>query len=489
MIKIMGRNFVYSIINFLATFTLCCLVSCNEYEPFDEHDLVTMDYETAFVKEFGKPAANHDWGFVDQPIMDFGQATRTVDANSNQWYSNYHTQLNIPGYPDHLHGYFRGTNTLDANGSYTKIIDQEEADKQSDPNWVPNNAGNPKGDITLEEREYVWKWFSTRQNPTSTAIHWDSFFVQYVDSWSDRYPSNKRNMDQLGYEDTHGGWEHINDFNGTTNTMKYVYNAGTENWTYRASHSNSYVYDKYTIQHLIFDIPQIHCPYGCTTHHYDGWYVAFDYESVKFEGDGSLERNSVYGDGYYNDWIVKVSPGNMVGTPETVRVMCEDLGGSFDWDFNDVVFDVSFRRYGSQIYACIAVQAAGGTLPITIGTTDPDYEVHKLLGDGSLTPIIHPWTFAYYEVEYTGEFSDDNTLNAKNIPIYVNGQTATYAISNKSAIAQEFACPDYVQWSEELVNICVTYPNVPEWVSKGRCDNVWTMNPAAQQQTINKVVE
>ena len=487
----MGRKLLYSIVSFLAITSVSCLVSCRDYEPFTEHDLANFEYETEFVKVFGKPMANHDFGFTEQPIVTFGEKTRTVDTNSNMWYTTYHENLNIPGFPDELHGYFRGTNTMNGDGTYSKKITQADADAQSDQNWVQNNVGNPKGDVTEEERAYVWKWFSEHQNPTSTAIHWDSFFIQYVTTWNDHYPSESRNMDLLGYESISGNWEHINNFNNKTVAMQYVYNAGTENWTYWSSFSSSYQNDKYNIQHLVFDIPQTNCPEGCDNHHYDGWYVAFDYEGYVYEGDGSLRNGSVFADGYYNDWIVKVSPGNLVGTPTTVRVMCEDLGGTSDWDFNDVVFDVSFRKYDGKVYAGITLQAAGGTLPITVGTKDPNYEVHKLLGDGSLTPIIHPATYHYYEVEFTGMYSSDNTANAKNIPIYVNGSqtdvsdTDYYTIVN-SNVAQKFACPDEVQWTEENEFILNKYPELKNWIQQGgRAD--WGLHNNNNQTNNNQI--
>lgn len=448
MIKIMGRNFVYSIINFLATFTLCCLVSCNEYVPFDEHDFAKLQYEEDFVKTFGKPMPNHNWGFVDQPVVSFGSETRNVYTNRNQWYDNYHEYLDIPGYPDHLHGRFYGDNGKDKAN--------------------PGDAGSPCGDVTEEEIEYVRKWFSEHKNPTSTAIHWESFFVQFVDCWSDSH-EDKRNMDQLGCRYLDGTWEHINNFNANTRAIQYVTGAGTEAWTYRSSFDNKFHDNLFNIQHLVFDIIPTNCPHNCSVHHYDGWYVGLDYEAYVFEGDGSLRKGSVYADGYFNDWIVKVSPGNLVGTPATVRVMCEDLGGASDWDFNDVVFDVSFRNYHGKVYACIALQAAGGTLPITVGTQDANYEVHKLLGDGTLTPIIHPATYAYYEIEYLGSFSESNSANASSIPIYVNNsmyEVGYYTIIN-SDVAQKFACPDDVQWTEEREFILDRYPNLTEWIQNG----------------------
>ena len=66
-------------------------------------------------------------------------------------------------------------------------------------------------------------------------------------------------------------------------------------------------------------------------------------------------------------------------TPNTanLRIIAEDLSatGASDFDFNDVVLDVTF---GSP--AKVVLVAAGGTLPLRINGDDTNLEVHKLFG-------------------------------------------------------------------------------------------------------------
>ena len=73
--------------------------------------------------------------------------------------------------------------------------------------------------------------------------------------------------------------------------------------------------------------------------------------------------------------------------------MCEDLGSTFDFDFNDLVFDVQYTREEKKVDgnwvpksdgkwdATITLQAVGGTLPIYIenfnGTV---HNAHELMG-------------------------------------------------------------------------------------------------------------
>ena len=81
-------------------------------------------------------------------------------------------------------------------------------------------------------------------------------------------------------------------------------------------------------------------------------------------------------DGGYSDLILWVAPANI--TKELViakRYMVEDLGGSSDIDFNDIVFDM--HQYSTGEQECV-VRALGGTLPITIIiNNDPKYSWSK----------------------------------------------------------------------------------------------------------------
>lgn len=73
-----------------------------------------------------------------------------------------------------------------------------------------------------------------------------------------------------------------------------------------------------------------------------------------------------------------------VTTTGSIRIIAEDLSANdkTDFDFNDIVFDVTFAKAG-ETTTKVNVQAAGGTLPLRIkvgtGNTDADYqEVHAL---------------------------------------------------------------------------------------------------------------
>lgn len=229
-------------------------------------------------------------------------------------------------------------------------------------------------------------------------------------------------LDYLSVQKAAGeAYEHINNFNADntpkisennpTSTiegtdyrmMEYVYETGTHDFEVHSSNIDV-LENNWVLKHLTFT--------GRDGKQYDGWYLAFDIAFQKAEqtersqhgewGDYYLKTRDENGnlvegiegtwqkmayreyDGYYSNYIVKIIPGNGGDNHEWYRVMCEDLGNTYDFDFNDLVFDVYFSEESSQIYANVRVQAAGGTLPIYVGyDSDEDYEAHKLLGQAS----------------------------------------------------------------------------------------------------------
>jgi hypothetical protein len=85
-------------------------------------------------------------------------------------------------------------------------------------------------------------------------------------------------------------------------------------------------------------------------------------------------------DGVFSDWIVTLTEAKRISV--SLRVMAEDLSAGEDgddFDFNDVVFDVTRV---DETHAKITLQAAGGTLPLRINSTNGEggWEVHQLFG-------------------------------------------------------------------------------------------------------------
>ena len=181
------------------------------------------------------------------------------------------------------------------------------------------------------------------------------------------------------------------------------------------------------------------------------------------------------GDGYFSDWIVTLTKANRIGEEPkekvtTIRVIAEDLNvdSNSDFDFNDVVFDVTWV---SESKVKIKILAAGGTLPLTVGWNGEGddwkkYEVHYLLGYSDAAMInthatvgIHYDGVAPYEFEYNGTFSKDNFgANVRdNIPVKVQRRSDKkwYPINaNQGKAAGKLAVgTDYNPWCNERVDI------------------------------------
>ena len=471
--------------------------SCQDYTP-DEQAIIkrktVADYEKAFNAEFPNIDPEQNWGFDPMPICgEDVDITRTMNTNSNEWVSVYHYE--VPG-------------GLSENGN-------------APWGWVA-------GDISNYERAYVYWWFSTHQWPEPLILKWNDLFIQQVwgqpehsgitgDYENPSYTGAIRNgtdlltilnidrpavnppynveppynptINDVASALTHGinnepnGYEPVSDFNSggdMQEAVMYALDVSTEDFYYRDSYGTSKNYhNNWTVRYIN-----------------GNYYLGFDYWTVK---DANNQYGTIYPDGYYNDWIIKLSNGTHLVSSYTRRIMCEDLGDTFDWDFNDLVFDVTIYKgeYGngqSGYYAQIMLQAAGGTLPIYIGEKKPEYEAHFLFGVPTTTPvnvdavggvkrpavefnlpIPQAWV-----VESTNQYGKVYSIDFEKIPIIVdrsgsgmsNKESALVLTAEKGKAPQKFACPSDTYWMKEFQNIegienkqTAGHPNFAKWVA------------------------
>ena len=276
----------------------------------------------------------------------------------------------------------------------------------------------PEG-ITATEKEVVTEWFKTHQNTQSIGVDWTDFFVQHVSG-------SHSNMDFL----VAASDDHINNFNATEGAIMLMQNSGTSSFGYRASLDGKMHYN-YTIQYIE-----------------GAYYVGFD-----FEATGQNPNQQVAADGYYSDWIVKISPAVYTNA---YRIIAEDLGDSDDFDFNDVVFDVATNG-GATI---ITLQAAGGTLPLYIEVGGDSREVHELFSVSSATMVNTDAGATKAPVMYRV-----NGTGAVNIK--VEGQNAeVYTLKAEIGKApQKIRVETRYEWTTERQAINDKYPGFADWVA------------------------
>lgn len=472
---------------------------------------------------------------------------------------NYNTtalghDIQIPGFP-HLNGlyYTVNGNTLDPN---YKTGDQI------------TSGMIPAGDVTPYEIQYVSNWFRTHPNPTSIKLHLSDFFIQnvscdfdqveykeagyalYQEGWPNTGDNGKNistvaeatahktatggtytenlvepisyDLDYLGFKDMDGTWTHVNNFNrGNSNfspednasnpnrEIKYVKSAGTEDFTCRSSWSTSNnEASKWVLVHLTWNetVKHANSPYDeGTVIPREGYYLAFDFAGEK-QGQGG-KTQIVHPDGYYSNWIVKITPGHFTPTGNSKRIFCEDLGGSFDFDFNDAVIDVAFEELGwpnqGKFQPIISIQAAGGTMPIYVEKKAEEYELHYLLGSDKLTPINVETSATHATAIYRGEIVEGTQAGQIHIYVHNTANNSNYMIHGADADSYEnqrseedeggthkdndpanpnlndidvnhvdltkiapcaFSTPTSVKWMKELKNIGGAYKDFMGWV-------------------------
>ncbi len=243
--------------------------------------------------------------------------------------------------------------------------------------------------------------------------------------------------------------------------------------------------------------------YAATFHADNNLYLAFE----------DWGYSSEWHDNDFNDLVLKLIPTGDYHTPLIIDkdvetdpiiyiVACEDLGGTFDWDFNDVVFGI--EHVSGQKEARIKLLAAGGTLPIAIkyyGTkndgntyrdvkfvnlnkTSDDNEdktryLHHAFGTDHSIPVnvgaqngvnhdpiysekfdvVNPYAFSVLDgasqfivrVEYDKDHNE-NTIHVPNF-------------EEKKKVPQAFLIADPKwQWPTEHQKITEKYPEFENWV-------------------------
>lgn len=318
-------------------FVASCADDKVDYIPISQQKATA--YEDAF-KELigGEVAPNHNWGFKKTSLVDAPATTRVAATNSNQWFDGVTEQFKHLVKP---------------------------------------------ADVTDREEQVVSDWFKANQHPTSDPIYLSEFFVQQVYFGTKPYTETGNNnteytvvggehMDYLyAWDPTNNQLDHINNFNTSDpkrndpdnqngfHNMQLMQNSSTATFGFHESY-NSDNQRYYSVKDKNWVIKALYVD-GVL-----GYYVGFDYES---HGDqGEFEP-----DGFFDDRIVKIVPGNGVYTytPNSSsssssstrtdrverrrlvnqgRIFCEDLGTNIvttsDIDFNDAVFDAKIWRKG-----------------------------------------------------------------------------------------------------------------------------------------------
>lgn len=378
-------------------------------------------YQAAFENFIGGQVnPNVNWGFENQQVATFDAegkfaGMRGVNANGNEW------------------------------GLYVEVPQP----------------------LTEAQKKVVTDWFKANKNPEGIAINWSDFFVQQV--YKGEWGSN------MNYLYCGSETDHTNNFNagdagvyqnvcyglqeGATDQNQRVYgpdqiefmvNSSTEYFGFHNSFDSNFYKDNYVI-----------IPGDIIDESVAGmFFVGFD-----FEANGQSNNQKVARDYFFDNWIVKITPGMYKNRK---RVMVEDLIGTdlskvdvSDWDFNDAVFDVAF--VGAD--AVITLWAAGGTMALTIG----GQEVHELFAKADIDNRVKVTTMINTNANggvdglqpVIFRIKNVGTANANDIVVKVNGITLE---AKQGEATQKFAVPVGTKWMKERKLITGSYTKFQEYV-------------------------
>jgi hypothetical protein len=402
-------------LSIFAGFTSCS--SEDDIPVYTQDQIQRAKYETNFVQKYGNIGAGQNWGFSTTVTRGF-MPTRSHWKNKNQY---------------------------------------------KDVMYVPDSVSN-------HERDVVTEWFTKTKSPASVNVNWSDFYVWQVSSTN----NGKSHMDQLWCGASKESMEHVNDFNAGNNPdhahvgpATFMYNSGTKEFAYQESLTDGAhtVYD-----HFVCIPGSVIAPNDPEVNKY--YYVGFDYEATGTDANQHVDR-----DFYYNDWIVRINPGEY---KNAVRIVCEDLGTTDDFDFNDVVFDAIFDPidYYNTNQIVITVRAAGGTLPLSVGGT----EVHAALGVG-VKEMVNTGKksvpIAIYRIPFNAQRTYSNADYDK-IEIKVEGNDAIYVLQapvgkapEKILVDDTFDWPTERQGIGEKYNLFSDYTQNP---SKYTYSRWWNQN-------------
>ncbi|MBR2360268.1 MAG: hypothetical protein IKA75_07620 [Bacteroidaceae bacterium] len=319
-------------------------------------------------------------------------------------------------------------------GDSTRVVTREAIKETHE--WKEKGI-TPPADITEEEINKVNAYLADTANvETISHLNLSDYWIQQVS----RTENGQRYLNQLQVFDFSGtqATSVLDANNGETKTV-YMQNAGTSGFFCHSSFAGNKEIKDYIIVNI------------------DGaLYVCFELFDTK-----SDTNEEVGGDGIYNDWVVKLTPADYSNTK---RIICEDLGTIGDFDFNDIVFDVSDGGWrwesGAGIHeAVITVRAAGGTLPIFVGGVNIKEALgvaeHIMVNTGAVGGMdnVLPAVFRI-------PWPESNDL--RDIEVLVKTNEAICALTAPTGDAPQKLCvpADFV-WPSERVNIKTVYENFP----------------------------
>lgn len=240
-----------------------------------------------------KPAKTPDYnvfsgGRLKYVTLSHGAKTRIADVNGNLWYQNWERPVNV------------------TEAEKAKVVEEFSKKREGVKNTL----------------QVTWEHFWVQQVYKGEASYTDGF-GQDIGVASDKmdwllvYNTLKKEViSWWPYEEVYieyeGEYEHINNFNSGNNTTEYTDDETQEKYigTTLMTHMKTDGRDEQFAYHNSIDSKN-HSEYIILK--IDGaWYVGFDFYATHPEGQEANKNMDVERDWVFNDWIVKISPAEML---------------------------------------------------------------------------------------------------------------------------------------------------------------------------------
>lgn len=433
-----GVKFSLSAVTMIAVSLSSC-VSENG-EPINSSSAVNEVYATSFIKTFGTPANDQDWGKC------------LADAAVNTTAGIY--EMNSSSIAPSV----KWTN-VDGNNWY-----QIQGFKYE----------NIPVDVTSEEEAEAVKQLSDPNVQGITELNFNDFFVQHVHTGTDYHTDGNgqkvlasSKMSQL----TDGTGTHINGFNncrmeqevtinsamntfGRKQYIMLVQNGDPTNFGYSNTADGGKRYaNKGTGSQWDNTVTG---DMSRTVKIGKYYYIGFKFCAKGWNPNEKIDE----GDGGYTDWIIRVAPLVPEMYEESVRVLVEDVSYHSDFDFNDLVFDAVIANGEAKI----TVQALGGTLPVCIG--EPKDAADELHGhfDVDVKTMVNTYNQDNKREPYS--FTIKGISRVEDIPVYVMRDSKyvklnDVTVNNAPAIIY---VPTSCAWATEQTPFNKAYPNFLQYV-------------------------
>ena len=471
------------------------LASCSrfDYTLISEGEQAYVNYENAFIEKFGEPAPDQTWGFGSADANNGGTTraiTRTASTNANMWASTWNVPKPLTdAQKDIVRRFFQqNKNPKGVAINYTNFFVQD----------VYKGGTNTTDALTTEKYQVA--------NGSEVV---GSNQMDKLTAGSDNDHINNYNNGQCSENKNVWGGELTNPYDQNskvfyTDKIMLMENSKTDCFGYYNSLGSAQYNDQYVIisGNTIMDWARTNNKELNGADVSGMFFVGFDYDALiqQYEGGGSNAVNTnqwlgkevsqgtegaiqVNGkwyieggaDGYYSDWIVRITEGILKGD---IRIIAEDLSASegSDFDFNDVVFDVQLN-WPSEGKHTITLQAAGGKLPLCIGVLDKAHEVHNLFGVSLNTMVnTEDWTAHKDPVTFTIDVQY-GSWNINNLPIWVQkGSDWVELTAHKGRAASKIAVSTDYKWVKELQDITNAYGQFDTYVTTGYPAEWWKVN-------------